>query len=135
VLSFNAGITKNDTTLRPCFPYLQTPWRGFNGAEYSGPVVSVHDLGLAAPLATMVAYPNPFSDQVSFKFKLAQKGEITIQVMDMNGRTVRVIHEGQKTAGEYTVQMNGNDLPSGNYFATMSVNNETVYTAKITKVK
>ncbi|MCY7351222.1 MAG: DUF4331 domain-containing protein [Cytophagaceae bacterium] len=30
VLSFNAGPTKNDTTFRTTFPYVQTPWRGFD---------------------------------------------------------------------------------------------------------
>jgi hypothetical protein len=30
VLSFNAGPTKNDTTLKTAFPYVQTPWRGFD---------------------------------------------------------------------------------------------------------
>ncbi len=29
-LNFNAGPTKNDTTLRASFPYVQTPWRGFD---------------------------------------------------------------------------------------------------------
>ena len=30
VLSFNAGPTANDTTLKATFPYVQTPWRGFD---------------------------------------------------------------------------------------------------------
>lgn len=30
VLSFSAGPTKNDTTFKPAFPYVQTPWRGFD---------------------------------------------------------------------------------------------------------
>ena len=30
VLGFSAGPTKNDTTLRAAFPYVQTPWRGFD---------------------------------------------------------------------------------------------------------
>ena len=30
VLSFTAGPTKNDTTLKANFPYVQTPWRGFD---------------------------------------------------------------------------------------------------------
>jgi hypothetical protein len=30
VLSFNAGPTKNDTTFQTAFPYVQTPWRGFD---------------------------------------------------------------------------------------------------------
>ncbi|MEO5889406.1 MAG: DUF4331 domain-containing protein [Ferruginibacter sp.] len=30
VLSFNAGPTKNDTTFKVAFPYVQTPWRGYD---------------------------------------------------------------------------------------------------------
>jgi Domain of unknown function (DUF4331) len=30
VLSFSAGPTKNDTTFKAGFPYVQTPWRGFD---------------------------------------------------------------------------------------------------------
>ncbi|HEX8334409.1 MAG TPA: DUF4331 domain-containing protein [Segetibacter sp.] len=29
-LNFNAGPSRNDTTLRASFPYVQTPWRGFD---------------------------------------------------------------------------------------------------------
>ena len=30
VLNFSAGITTNDTTFKTSFPYVQTPWRGFD---------------------------------------------------------------------------------------------------------
>jgi hypothetical protein len=30
VLAFNAGITQNDTTFKASFPFVQTPWRGFD---------------------------------------------------------------------------------------------------------
>jgi hypothetical protein len=30
VLGFNAGITKNDTTFKANFPYVQAPWRGYD---------------------------------------------------------------------------------------------------------
>ena len=29
-LSFNSGPTKNDTTFKPAFPFVQSPWRGFD---------------------------------------------------------------------------------------------------------
>jgi hypothetical protein len=35
-LGFNAGVTKNDTTLKAVFPYEQSPWRGFRGREFAG---------------------------------------------------------------------------------------------------
>jgi hypothetical protein len=38
VISYNAGITVNDTTFKSGFPYVQAPWRGFTGANYVGPV-------------------------------------------------------------------------------------------------
>jgi hypothetical protein len=38
VLSFSAGVAANDTTFKPCFPYVQAPWRGFTGAEYVLPI-------------------------------------------------------------------------------------------------
>ncbi len=37
VLSFNAGVTKNDTTQKVAFPFVQTPWPGFVGRQYVGP--------------------------------------------------------------------------------------------------
>jgi len=30
VLSFTAGVTHNDTTFKAAFPYVQTPWRGYD---------------------------------------------------------------------------------------------------------
>ncbi len=38
VLTFNAGVTHNDTTFKKSFPFVQAPWRGFNGPGYTGPV-------------------------------------------------------------------------------------------------
>ncbi|TLV00979.1 DUF4331 family protein [Dyadobacter luticola] len=36
VLGFNAGVTKNDTTFKTTFPYLQNPWPGFRGNSFEG---------------------------------------------------------------------------------------------------
>ena len=51
MLTFTAGPTHNDTTAKLCFPYVQTPWPGFTGAEYSGPqstVLPVHFMSFTA---------------------------------------------------------------------------------------
>ena len=50
VLTFNAGITHNDTTFRDCYPYIQTPWRGFVGDQYKG-----EDSVLAVTFTSFVA--------------------------------------------------------------------------------
>ncbi|MBC7650812.1 MAG: DUF4331 family protein [Deinococcales bacterium] len=53
-ISFNAGVTANDTTFKTVFPYVQAPWRGFTGAGYVGPVnvpLPVNFLGFDANIA------------------------------------------------------------------------------------
>ncbi len=134
VLGFNAGITHNDTTFKSCFPYVQDPWPGFTGSEYTGPTEGVANLNLATPEIVMNAFPNPFSNQVSFRYKLDVSGKVTIQVMDINGRTVSVIEAGNKTPGDYTQQLNTSGLAIGNYVAVLSLNGEKVESQKIVKI-
>lgn len=61
VLSFNAGVTKNDTTFKQCFPFVQTPWRGFVGASYQGTL----------PLTWVYFTANRQAKQVDLKWEIA----------------------------------------------------------------
>jgi hypothetical protein len=139
VLTFNAGVTANDTTFKTSFPYVQDPWPGFTGAQYTGPVSTVYNpagvnqLPLATPVVAMTAYPNPFAGQLSFRYKLDVAGKITIQVMDINGRVVNTLNEGYRSAGEYTEQINTANLAAGTYFANLFVNNQAAQTIKLVK--
>jgi hypothetical protein len=132
VLDFNAGVTHNDTTFQQCFPYLQQPWRGFTGNEYVGPT-SVNQLGLSTPVTAMAAYPNPFVSEVTIKYKLATRANVQLEVVDLNGRLVKVIANEQKEAGEYTATWNGGSLAAGVYFAKLNVGGSTVQSVKLVK--
>jgi hypothetical protein len=61
VLSFNAGVTKNDTTLKGAFPFVQDPWRGFLGNPYIGP-----DADVTKPLAATVLSYNCNTGDITF---------------------------------------------------------------------
>ncbi|MBS1587680.1 MAG: DUF4331 family protein [Bacteroidetes bacterium] len=132
VIDFNAGVTHNDTTFQQCFPYLQEPWRGFNGQDYVGPT-SVAELGLATPAAAMNAYPNPFTNEVTLKYKLSANANIMIQVVDLNGRVIQTIANERKEAGEYSAHWNSGNLASGIYFAKLSVGGQTIQSVKLIK--
>lgn len=132
VLGFNAGVTHNDTTFKTDFPFVQQPWRAYNGAQYSGPV-AVNNLNLSAPDAIMVAYPNPFASDLTFKYKLAGAVKVQIDVMDINGRVVNTMNEGAQTAGEHFARWNGASLAPGNYFARLSVGGSAYQTLKLVK--
>ncbi len=133
VLGFNAGITSNDTTFNACFPYLQTPWQGFNGDSYIDPLKVNNTLGLSAPLAALNAYPNPFVNEVTFKYKIADKANVKIQVIDINGRLISNVSDENKVAGEYTTKWNSNNLAAGLYFAKLYVNGVVMQSVKLNK--
>jgi hypothetical protein len=141
VLGFNAGVTHNDTTFKSCFPYVQDPWPGFTGAQYTGPVSTVFDptgiqqLPLSTPDFAMNVYPNPFAGQLTFRYKLNVPGVVTIQVSDISGRVVYTSTEGAKAPGDYTNVWNSNSLPAGSYIAVLAVDNQQVQTIKIVKSK
>lgn len=135
VLTFNAGVTKNDTTFKACFPYLQTPWQGFTGTGYTGPVAGagINNLGLSTPLVAMNAFPNPMVGNVTFRYKLDVTANISIQITDLQGRTVKMINEGSKTAGDYSVQFDASGLSAGTYLANLMANNQNQQTVKLVK--
>jgi len=135
VLTFNAGVTANDTTFKACFPYLQNPWRGFRGSSYSGtPVtVGVNELGIEAPEAVMIGFPNPFMSNASFRYKIKSQSKVSIEIYDLNGKLMTVMNEGVKPSGEYTVNWSSGNLSSGNYFAKLIVNGKQIQTVKMIK--
>jgi hypothetical protein len=131
-LGFNAGVTKNDTTFKTNFPFVQQPWRSYNGAQYVGPT-KVNGLNLRTPEVLMIAYPNPFVSQVSFKYKLSGAGSVQIDIMDISGRLVNSIVEGNKQAGEHIAQWNSSSMAPGNYFARLSVSGVVYQSVKMVK--
>lgn len=131
VLSFNGGVTKNDTALKAVFPFVQNPWRGFTGASYSAPANPT--LGLTLPEATLLAYPNPFTSSVTLHYKLAAAGNVRIQFCNISGQVIREISEGDRPAGLHYVTLNESRLASGVYSARLFVNGKKYKGIQIVK--
>lgn len=64
-------------------------------------------------------YPNPFNPVTSISFSLPRTELVTIKIYDILGREVVVLVDEVKTAGNYTVNLNGTQLASGVYFYRM----------------
>jgi hypothetical protein len=47
-LNFTAGPTTNDTTIKSCFPFVQTPWAGFAGPQFAAVPLPVRYLNFTA---------------------------------------------------------------------------------------
>ncbi len=72
-------------------------------------------------------HPNPMEDKTSISYKLADQGQVVLQVMTISGGVFRTLVDQYQQAGEYEVEWDGasdagNKLPSGMYIYTLSVN-------------
>jgi len=71
-------------------------------------------------------YPNPFNPSTSISYYLSQFSQnVSLRVYDVRGKIVRVLIEGKKEAGSYTVFWDGTDdqgkeVSSGVYFYRLS---------------
>ena len=61
------------------------------------------------------AAPNPFRDQARFTLRLAAPQQVRLTLLDLQGRRVRLLHEGALAAGEHPFTVDGRGLPAGAY--------------------
>jgi hypothetical protein len=69
-------------------------------------------------------YPNPFNPVTSISFGIPQSGNAKLSVFDILGREVAVLVNENLTAGEYKINFNASNLPSGVYMYRLSVNGD-----------
>jgi hypothetical protein len=60
-------------------------------------------------------YPNPFNPSTSISYSLEKDGFVTLKVFDMLGREVAELVNENQYAGNYTIEFNAINLPSGIY--------------------
>lgn len=61
-------------------------------------------------------YPNPFNPFTNIKFYLSTDSEIELSVYNLTGNKIQILAKGFYKSGNYEINFNGKDLPSGIYF-------------------
>jgi ligand-binding sensor domain-containing protein len=61
-------------------------------------------------------YPNPFNPTTKIEIKILMSGYTQVIVYDILGKEIITLLNSFKQAGNYEVEFNGNNLPSGVYF-------------------
>ena len=67
------------------------------------------------------AYPNPFNPTTTVSFALPVDGDMILSVYDLQGRLVKELANGFKSAGYHEVVWNASHHSSGLYFIRMNV--------------
>ena len=104
-LGFNAGVTKNDTTFKAVFPYVQSPWRAFRGPVYAG-TKQTNSTNKAERISSepvdgklsVSVLGNPVSgDEVTVEIRGAKGENLEMDLVNTAGQIVG--HQSVETAG------------------------------------
>lgn len=87
----------------------------------------------------LTAAPNPFSSATRIGFALPQAAPVELSVIDLSGRTVRVLSQGVQPAGAVSAEWDGTDatgrrVAAGTYFVRLSGAGQTV-TQKVSMIR
>jgi len=64
-------------------------------------------------------YPNPTHGEAIISYSIPERTNVFIALYDLYGRTVQVLANKVNIAGTYTINVNTEGLPKGEYFYRM----------------
>lgn len=68
-------------------------------------------------------YPNPFNPTTTIKYSIQKSGNVSLKVYDMIGNEVANLVNENQQAGNYNLEFNASDLPSGIYVYRLTSGN------------
>jgi len=101
----------------PLFDAVDSTYSGFERKEYDDQVMitKVDSVSTVSADPTSVhfmttrIFPNPFFDHVTIEYSLPEASEVVIRITDAQGRIVRIIPAGFKSAGRHKENWDGAD--------------------------
>lgn len=79
-------------------------------------------------------YPNPFNPSTVISYQLPTNAFVKLKIYDVLGREIRSLVNGRESAGDHSVVLNADGLPSGVYFYRLEAGNY-ILTKKLTVLK
>jgi hypothetical protein len=80
-------------------------------------------------------YPNPAVNSTNVRFSLAKPTDVTITIMDMNGRTVNTISRTNLSAGAQSIPVQTSAMPAGDYIYLIRTAQGDGVASKLTVIK
>lgn len=89
------------------------------------PVGITNNQTIPSSFALKQNYPNPFNPSTTVEFSIPKNEYVTVKVFDAVGKQVGVLADEYKIAGNYKVNYNASELPSGIYFYSITAGSFT----------
>ena len=61
------------------------------------------------------AFPNPFTDEITFELAIPERAQMRVAVHDLMGRLLSVLHDAEAQVGTVSISWYASDRPSGVY--------------------
>lgn len=71
-------------------------------------------------------YPNPVQDDLTFSISLAKSTDITMSIVDQNGKLIKELINGYRYLGEYNVSTDVRGLSQGIYYLIITTPNQKI---------
>ncbi len=111
------GINNPESILQYEFPILPI---------FTAPSSGVHNINNESA-STVALFPNPVQQSATVRFELAVASQVTITILDVNGRPLRtVVNNNFFPAGQHDVTLDRGNLPAGQYFYQVRSNGGAV---------
>lgn len=77
-----------------------------------------------ASVNSLSNYPNPFLHETKFRFLLYEKAEVSLEILQFNGRKVITLINDELSAGEHIINWKAGGKMPGVYAATLTIGNK-----------
>jgi hypothetical protein len=71
-------------------------------------------------------FPNPTSDKIHFTYTLNKRSNVSVNIMDINGKQISSLLNETQNEGTQTLDASAASLNKGNYFVILNVDNDRV---------
>ena len=85
-------------------------------------------------LELLSAYPNPFNPTLNIKLNLQNASDVTLNIIDLNGKLVSTLLNSSVEAGSHDLTWNAQSMPNGVYLLNLETGNSTT-TQKVLLMK
>lgn len=97
--------------------------------DSSGNPVGIVNVSTELPehFSLLQNYPNPFNPVTNIQFSIPKSGNVKLVVYDISGKEVRVLVNGNLSAGTYNAELDASDLASGVYLYRLESDGFTAF--------